>query len=802
MKLINHDAAAADRRGLCLRNSLMTFLLGLILVFGLMGQAMAQGGGGSNFFFSGYLTFQYEGVTHTVNFEDYGPFGQNVPIPGYFRADNIHSGDSGLFHLSCSDPLIGGLATVVAWEEVAGQPGLSEPPYALGTEVTIIDFDIQRRGPGGGVSVCAPERPEVGKTAVGSFEREFLWKITKTADPTSASIFFGDTQTFGYTVDVDPDGTRDFNYAVSGVITVRNVLEEAITVTAVADVFPGLEGEVDIECTPSLPALLQPAGSDLDAQLTCTYSGASDGSEGTNTATVTYDRGDVTGLQGSASDDFDFSAGPANLVNAAVNVTDSFDGADPAVALGRCSDRAEGCTFTESQTLDCSDIAASVSGDEGTKINIATITETGQSDSARVTLTCYAPTVTKTADPEFTREWFWTIDKSYEGDDPALLMEGTAYELEYTIVVDLDDPATEDRDWAVSGSITVTNPAPIAAVINSVSDTFPGGSEIKVDCGDSDAPYTIDSGESLICSYSGDSNGTDGPNTATAVQANYARAADGSTTGIGTTDYTGTAIFAFVNPTNPVNGCVDVIDLLSIDGIEVDLELLIQAGFDPEDASVCSSEAPATFTYTIEEIWFVEGNSTAEPPICELTVDNEARVVTQDDADVVLASDLVTITLSNEECGPLGCTLTQGYWKTHSAYGPAPYDDNWMNVEPDQEDTIFFLSGQTWYEVFWTPPAGGNVYYSLAHQYMAATLNELNGAAVPEQVKVALDRATELFEDCAPDDFERTRRGRWGQPGGMCEGDRAEAGELASLLDSYNNGNEGVPHCSQNDIGD
>ena len=32
--------------------------------------------------------------------------------------------------------------------------------------------------------------------------------------------------------------------------------------------------------------------------------------------------------------------------------------------------------------------------------------------------------------------------------------------------------------------------------------------------------------------------------------------------------------------------------------------------------------------------------------------------------------------------GP-GCTLTQGYWKTHSKYGPAPYDSTWALIGED-----------------------------------------------------------------------------------------------------------------------
>ncbi len=812
MKLTTHDAATVDRRGQCPRNPYVALLISLVFGWCVSGQVLAQ----DNFFFTGYLTFQQDGTTHQVTFEDYGPFGQNAPIPGYSRDENIHSSD-GEFHLSCSDPLIGGTATVEEWQEVAGQPGLTEPPYDIGTTVTIIDFDLNRSGPGQGISSCAPERPEVGKTAVGSFDREFLWTISKTASPVSANIFFNDTQAFDYTVDVAPDGILDFNYAVSGVITVRNVLSEDIEITAVTDVFPGLVGDVEIECTPAFPVTLAPAGADLDPQLECTYSGASDGTEGSNTATVTYSRGVASGLLVSASDDFAFPEPPANLINTTVSVTDSFDGADPGESLGTCSDRAVGCSFVDSRTLDCAAINATESGNSGSKSNTATITETGQNDSATVTLTCHAPTVTKTADPAFTREYFWAVTKALEGDDPPLLAEGQSYELAYTIDVDLADPAFSDSDFGVSGSITVSNPSPIDAVINSVSDVFTGGSNIEVDC-DGDGPYTITAGDSLTCSYSGDSDGSEGTNTATAVQQNHARAADGTATLFGTTDYSGTADFAFVTPTTLVDACVDVIDILSVDGMEVDFELLTQAGFDADEASVCAGDVPVSFSYTFEETWFEAGDSTADPPLCELLVDNTAEVIKFDrDAleAVLLADSSVQTTLLNADCAPEGCTLTQGYWKTHSAYGPAPYDDNWARVGniddagwnalglsdvcPGEghcgEDTPLF-GGDTWYNVFWTPPAGGNVYYSLAHQYMAATLNVLNGAAIPAHVNDAREEATDLFGRCGAEDFERTRRGRWGRDGGACEGDRARANELAGLLDSYNNGNEGVLHCS------
>lgn len=90
-----------------------------------------------------------------------------------------------------------------------------------------------------------------------------------------------------------------------------------------------------------------------------------------------------------------------------------------------------------------------------------------------------------------------------------------------------------------------------------------------------------------------------------------------------------------------------------------------------------------------------------------------------------------------------GCTYTQGYWKTHSSYGPAgPEDDGWANV--GGPDAAFFSSGKTWIEMFRTP-VKGDVYVQLAHQYMAAKLNVLNGATPTAAVTQALLDAEAYF---------------------------------------------------------
>jgi hypothetical protein len=133
-----------------------------------------------------------------------------------------------------------------------------------------------------------------------------------------------------------------------------------------------------------------------------------------------------------------------------------------------------------------------------------------------------------------------------------------------------------------------------------------------------------------------------------------------------------------------------------------------------------------------------------------------------------------------------GCTLTQGYWKTHSENGPAPYDDTWAQL-PNGASTTFFLSGQTWYQVFWTAPAG-NVYYQLAHQYMAAVLNKLNGASSTSAVDAAITAATGFFNTYTP-----AEAAAFANQSSV----RASALGWASTLGSYNEGAIGPGHCDE-----
>ena len=135
-----------------------------------------------------------------------------------------------------------------------------------------------------------------------------------------------------------------------------------------------------------------------------------------------------------------------------------------------------------------------------------------------------------------------------------------------------------------------------------------------------------------------------------------------------------------------------------------------------------------------------------------------------------------------------GCTLTQGYWKTHAIYAAKPQfakkrDITWDMVMPNAEATTFYKSGASWITVFWTPPKG-NAYYNLAHQFMAAKLNGYAGAGVPAAVAQAMADADGWFTLHAPS-------------ASFWKNNKTTVNAAAGLLGSYNEGDLGPGHCDE-----
>ena len=136
------------------------------------------------------------------------------------------------------------------------------------------------------------------------------------------------------------------------------------------------------------------------------------------------------------------------------------------------------------------------------------------------------------------------------------------------------------------------------------------------------------------------------------------------------------------------------------------------------------------------------------------------------------------------ECSSPDCPLSAGYWKNHSYCGAASRDETWDYLLPDQEDTLFFLSGQTYCEVMLTAPRG-NAYYTLAHQYIAVELNVLAGRLENSLVDDAMSDAAELFENYTPEEVAAFKGKRGKRT-------RSDFRVLAAILGAYNENLDGV----------
>jgi len=132
----------------------------------------------------------------------------------------------------------------------------------------------------------------------------------------------------------------------------------------------------------------------------------------------------------------------------------------------------------------------------------------------------------------------------------------------------------------------------------------------------------------------------------------------------------------------------------------------------------------------------------------------------------------------NGACEPLvvrqlGCTLTQGYWKTH--------EENWPvdsltlgTVNYTQEELLSIL----------TTPVKGNGLISLAHQLIAAKLNIADGASLTDVATTIEDADTLIGGLVIP-------------PVGTGKLTTNQVSSLVGALDDFNNGDIGPGHCGE-----
>jgi hypothetical protein len=137
-------------------------------------------------------------------------------------------------------------------------------------------------------------------------------------------------------------------------------------------------------------------------------------------------------------------------------------------------------------------------------------------------------------------------------------------------------------------------------------------------------------------------------------------------------------------------------------------------------------------------------------------------------------------TLSCDPGDPGGCTLTQGYWKTH---GPIPTGNNvneW-DVTSLTIGTVSYTDLQL--QSIFNTPASGNGLISLAHQLIAAKLNIANGAD-GSSVAGAIASADALIGGLVI------------PPVGAGSLPASATSALTNTLASYNEGLIGPGHCA------
>lgn len=602
--------------------------------------------------------------------------------------------------------------------------------------------------------------PVVSKTAAGSYDENHDWSVTKSVEPDSLSGFIGGSAgSADWLVTVTETVTWS-GFEVSGTVTIQNphpsatmplssltdALDDATTGVFASDACDGSDPNPN-------DGLDISAGSSVD----CDYTASpGDGGATQNTATAT-----LNSIVFTASDPVEWSANVTGPTSVAL--TDDEKPLNETVTSAGASVGSTDTPFPYTNTYLCSSDKADYAGDghHAQDVDNTAVIKGGEteidSDSAHLDIDCYAPLVSKDAQASFDRTYTWDIDKT-ANETELLLMPGQVYAgVQYTVTVDV--ASVVDDNFAVEGKVTITNPHPDEGMLVTLSDVLDdttAGTFTNTACDGSDANPNDDlqvaADTTVHCEYS-------------ASPADRSSTQNKATVTLNSIDFNATAAVNWSDSAadiDKIDECVDVEDT--------------EEGF---LGTVCADQAPHEFTYTRDF-----GPFTVEQ--CgELDFPNTASFETNDTAATGSDDNNMHVTIP---C-PTGCTLTQGYWKTHndSFLSGAPTDDTWEEILPEGEETIFFLSGQTWFEVFWTAPKG-NAYYNLAHQYMAAVLNRLNGASDPGGIDDAIAQAEALFNTYTPEEVAAWK-GK--------QGERKLFIELAGILGDYNEGLSGVPHCDE-----
>jgi hypothetical protein len=307
---------------------------------------------------------------------------------------------------------------------------------------------------------------QVSKDINGSYDTEINWAITKDFDGAYA-MWAGDSVLHGYEVSVVPTVLGPLNTKVYGTITILGDDDDDVNAT-ITDHFNGYEVTNIICAAPAgdLPGTYLIAAK---ATVTCTYEfplGAPVG--GTNVARATYDvDGTILAFEGSADIlEGEFVETLTGEPHKNISVTDN-NGEEWTANYDT------GEIWPYSRTFTCSSDAGDYTdGHYGyTHDNVAMIIETGDWDTATVTVDCYLPEASIKVTPdgvnEVGDEHTFTIEVI-----PATI-EGLTSQVDF-INFDLSDPSKLVSDTCatpISNACDVVINSLVATIVTINADT-------------------------------------------------------------------------------------------------------------------------------------------------------------------------------------------------------------------------------------------------------------------------------------------------------------------------------------------
>lgn len=232
-------------------------------------------------------------------------------------------------------------------------------------------------------------KPPIIKTTNTRYNRVYDYDLVKTVEPAEQTIYFTDTATFAYTLQVTKFIQEENGFAVGGAIVISNPAPIDATLVSIEDILPDA-ANIAIVCAPDNETpYTVPAGGALN----CTYSaGLPDKTLRVNEARATMSNGVVL----SATAPVDFSAAIVTPINDSAPISDAFWSEVQTVFTDT--------VFTYTKEFTCAGLAYNQETGffSGVFTNVARVLmEGGDSDSATATLNCYRLdlSVEKTATP-------------------------------------------------------------------------------------------------------------------------------------------------------------------------------------------------------------------------------------------------------------------------------------------------------------------------------------------------------------------------------------------------------------------